>query len=223
MGLSLNLGHYSYKALRLASILLALASPFAENADAKSDFNVENVIVDAAGTDTTDARSHALEQGQAEAFKELISRRDPAKASELAGRLTQKQIAVAVRGFEVTDEKMSADHYHAIINYTFDPAQIQTLDPVTPPAAAVGPAVAGAPPAIPLRTSKAVLILPVYNEGGSAKLWQDDNKWRNLWFDAALESGGGLIVAPQGDLEDRIDVDDTNVEAGKRCDAFAHV
>ncbi|MEI6730331.1 MAG: hypothetical protein WCL30_03645, partial [Pseudomonadota bacterium] len=44
------------------------------------------------------------------------------------------------------------------------------------------------------------------------KLWQDDNKWRNAWYEAALESGGGLVVVPLGDLNDRVDIDDTNYE-----------
>jgi hypothetical protein len=62
------------------------------------------------------------------------------------------------------------------------------------------------------RKSKGVLVLPVYKEGNALKLWQDDNKWLSIWYESALESSKGLVVAPLGSLDDRVDVDDTNVD-----------
>ena len=80
--------------------------------------------------------------------------------------------------------------------------------PQTTPTPQVNPAIA---PDGHVR--KAILILPVYIEGRIKELWQDENKWRNIWYEAALESGAGLVVVPLGDLDDRVDVDDSNVDA----------
>jgi len=203
----LNLPHYSPKILLCASLLLlvcGLISP----ASAASEYGVDNVVVDAQGKDASDARAKAMTVGEKDAFSQLILRLTPSGATQILKQVTPAQVSAAVHGFTVTDEKMTADHYHATLNYTFDPRQIQALIP----APAAPPQMASSSP-VPALASKAVLVLPVYNDNGAAMLWQDENKWRNLWYEAALESGGGLVVVPQGDINDRIDVDDTNVNA----------
>jgi hypothetical protein len=216
-----NLSHYSYKTAWLASVLLAgLLSP-AQPAFAAGEYSVDNVAVDAGGSDTTDTRTKALSAGEMDAFKQLITRLAPARASEIIPKTTHPQVSVMVRGYEVLDEKMTANHYHATLRYNFDPKQIQALTYTPPPPAAAAPAPvpaaaetdqpAAAPKAASENKRKAVLVLPVSNEGTSLQLWQDENKWRSLWYDAALESGGGLVIMPLGSLDDRVDVDDTNV------------
>jgi len=217
------LPHYSYKTVLLASILLLFFAYIPMPAYAASDYSIDNIVVDADGKDTTDARTKALAQGEIEAFKQLVAQRNHAKAQEIIAKTTHPQISVMVRGFEVINEKMTATHYHATLRYNFDAGQMQALlglPASSPPSAPTPPAPAapGAPaPAAAAATDsefvhKAVLVLPVYNDGSTLKLWQDDNKWRNVWYDAALEFGGGLVIAPLGDLDDRVDVDDTNVE-----------
>ncbi len=220
--------HYSYKTTRLASLLLLVFLSLPGLAWAAGEYSVDNVVADASGKDTTDARTKALAAGENDAFKQLITRRAPAKAKDIIAKTPAREVSVMVRGFEVIDEKMTADHYHATLRYNFDPHAIQSLIGEPAPAAAAMPtapatttaATSGAQiqkpmigpmPADATPARKAVLVLPVYNEGTSLKLWQDDNKWRNVWYDAALEAGGGLVVAPLGDFDDRVDVDDSNI------------
>ena len=232
------LRHYSYKSVRLASLLLlAAALPFP--ALAASEFDVGAVAVDAAGANATEARVQAMRQGEMAAFRQIVTRRAPAHAASILTGTTPKQVAAFIRGYEVVSETMTSNHYHATVNYHFDPRGLGAWVPLDKPAvpaptapattpavaAAVAPAIAAAAPAaLPvkasaptpaaLHTSKAVLVLPVYNENASTKLlWQDENKWRNIWFESALESGGGLVIVPLGDFDDRVDVDDTNVNA----------
>lgn len=247
--------HYSRKMLLGASVLLLLFTGM-QNAHAANEYGVDNVIVDATGKDATDARTKALAEGEKSAFAQLVLRLNLPNPSQALAKVTSQQVSSTVRGFTVVEEKMTTDHYHATLNYSFDPRQIQSLfpsaeqpiaTPTTPiaatpaattaaalpasppqpatPAAAIAPATPAptqpaspvavqpaAPAAMPQPpTRKAVLVLPVYNDGNALMLWQDDNKWRSLWYDAALESGGGLVVVPLGDLDDRVDVDDTNV------------
>jgi len=202
MKLPFYLPHYSPKIFLCASALL-LFSAFFSRALAAGEYEVDNVAVDSDGKDTTDARAKALAKGEKDAFSQLILRLNPAHAAQIFTRVTPNQVSAAVRSFTIVDEKMTADHYHATLNYSFVPTQIQALVPATAPAAATTPD----------RARKAVLVLPVYAQGSGLLLWQDDNKWRNVWYDAALESGGGLVVVPLGDINDRVDVDDSNVAA----------
>jgi hypothetical protein len=207
--------HYLPRILLCASILLLFALPYGR-ANAANEYEVDNIVVDSDGKDTTDARTKALQKGEKDAFSQLILRLNPPNAAQIFAQVTPAQVNGAMRGYTVIDEKMTADHYHATLNYTFDPRQIQALAPPPPaPQPAVLP-VSPAPATSVMMTPsehKAVLILPVYSQDNALELWQDDNKWRTLWYDAALESGGGLVIVPLGDINDRVDVDDGNVNA----------
>lgn len=216
------LRHYSYKSASLASILLLLMA-LPVHALAAGEFDAAGIVIDADGTSAAEARAHAMEQGQIAAFRQIVMKRAPAHSASILTGTTPKQIAAFIRGSEIVSEKTTNHHYHATVNYHFDPKGLAAWvppDPAPQAAAATPPAAAspGKPPAAtppaPAHTSKAVLVLPVYNENASTKLlWQDENKWRNIWFESALESGGGLVIVPLGDLDDRVDVDDSNVIA----------
>lgn len=212
---SKNFHDYSYKTLLLASFLLlfmlclpesshAADTPKTPAAPATDSYSVDNVSVDSDGKDTEDARNRAIAQGEEEAFKQLVSRRDPTRANDIAAKATPADINQMVSGFEVLEEKITPNHYHAVLRYNFSPDSIRAMFPEIPQQLPVGA------DAVP--KSKAVLVLPVYREADNTlKLWQDDNKWRSVWSEAALEFGKGLVVTPQGDMNDRVDVDDTNI------------
>src|SRR5579872_5738235 len=107
---------YSQKTARLASCLLLFFACFAPQAlYAVGEFSVDKVMVDASGSDTTDARSKALAQGQTEAFKQLLQKKKPVQATEILAKTTAAQIDAMVRGYQVLDEKMTANHYHATV------------------------------------------------------------------------------------------------------------
>lgn len=206
--------HYSSKFLVYASILVLLCS-LAPHVLAAGEYSVEKVAVDTNGKDASEARTKALAMGEKDAFAQLILRLSPSHASEILAKITPKQVSAALLGYTVVEEKMTSDHYHAILTYNFNPSQIQPLIPIspppTPPPASDAASTAPAAPTPSHSERKAVLVLPVYNKGDSLQLWQDENKWRDVWYEAALESGEGLIVVPLGEMNDRVDVDDTNV------------
>lgn len=209
---------YSYKNVRLASVLLlcplmfsmvTLAEENAKPMDAMSTdlYSIDNVVVDSDGKDSDEARSKALAQGQLDAFRQLVTKRNPAKAQDIIASISTSQINQMVSGFEVLEEKISPNHYHATLRYNFSP---QNLRPLLTASDTPQPKVTDT--GADVHKSKAVLVLPVLKEGDTQKLWQDDNKWRSIWYEAALESSKGLVVMPLGDLNDRVDVNDTNVD-----------
>ena len=203
MSLLLHVPIFWYKNVLIASILLVTLPLFAASAPALEEYYVDNIIIDSDGTDTAEARAKALAQGEVDAFRQLANRLNPQKAQDIITKTTSSEITRLIRGFEVLDEKMTPTHYHASMRYTFNTAPIQQLFPDRSTALENTEA----------KKTKAVLIIPVNRDATSLKLWQEDNKWRTIWYESALVSGGGLVVAPLGDLDDRVDVDDTNVEA----------
>ena len=203
MSLSLKQDNVSYKSKLIASILLLLTAFYTLNAGAIENYAVDNVIIDSDGKDENEAKTKAMAQGEIDAFRQLATRLSPAKAQDIITKTTSSEISRLIRGFEVLEEKITPEHYHASMRYTFNVPLVHQLFP----------------DAIDQQENKeqkiikAVLIIPVSQENGALKLWQDDNKWRTIWYESALVSGGGLVVAPLGDLDDRVDIDDTNVEA----------
>jgi|GEM_PF-975838 len=206
MSLLLNVRYYSYKIAQIASILLVILLYAPLILAANDEYIVDNVTVDAEGKDPNENRDNAIAQGQTDAFRQLALRLSPSKANDIISKMTANDISHLIRGFEMVDEKITPTHYHAIIRYSFNGQDIAALFPEKEKIVEKKKLDADE------HEIKSVLVLPVYREGEQLKLWQDDNKWRNIWYESALISGGGLIIVPLGDLNDRVDVDDSNVE-----------
>lgn len=184
---------------------IAASARAAEDEPKVNGYSIENITVDADGKDIEDARSRALLAGESEAFRQFVIRVSPAKSSDIITKASAQEISNMISGFEVMEEKVTPDHYHATLRYNFIPQNINALLPDLAKAKFSSANNVE-------HQSKAVIVLPLYNEGKTLKLWQDDNKWRNIWLEAALESGGGIVVVPIGDIDDRVDIDDTNIE-----------
>ncbi len=195
---------YSYKIVWFASILLLLWSVSFSALAAHDEFSIDDIIVDSDGKDTNDARTKALSQGEVDAFRQYVGKRNPAKSADIIAKTSSSDITRLISGFEILEEKITPNHYHATLRYNFSPLAVRAMLP--PPEGQQQKEDAEH------HQSKAVLVIPVYKEGNTLKLWQDDNKWRNIWYESALEASGGIVIMPLGDLDDRVDVDDANVE-----------
>src|SRR5271155_4077701 len=98
-----NLPHYSPKILLCASVLLLLLP--ALHVSAATEYGVNNVVVDAGGQDTTDARAKAMAAGEKDAFAQLILRLSPPNAAQIFKQVSPSQVSAMVLGYTVTDEK----------------------------------------------------------------------------------------------------------------------
>ena len=172
---------------------------------ADEPYSVENITVDSDGRDTDDARTKALSGGEVDAFREFVTRRNPQHVAEIMGKAQPADITRAISGFEILEEKITPNHYHATLRYNFSP---QAVSEILPPPDTPAPK----PEAAGVGKSKAVLVIPVLKEAGEIKLWQDDNRWRSIWYAAALESGNGIVIMPLGNMDDRVDVTEANVD-----------
>lgn len=71
--------------------------------------------------------------------------------------------------------------------------------------------IVGSVPAAGVRAASdsvaALAVLPVWRDRSGALLWEDANRWRKAWGEAALEIPSGAVVVPAGDVTDAAVVD----------------
>lgn len=182
---------------------------------------VSGVRVDVTGSSTAAAREQAFTDGRRLAFGSLIDFLGVSRTQLDPSDLSDQELSRLTRGFSVEQESTTPGRYMASLSYIFRPDAVRevfqeravtTLQPAGPMedlTTTTGPGSAGAVGGQP------VLVLPVFRQGGTARLWDSPNPWREAWQNV---DGGDRFVVPFGDLEDVADVD---VEAATRGDAAA--
>ncbi|HWD58352.1 MAG TPA: DUF2066 domain-containing protein [Stellaceae bacterium] len=207
--------------LTAVALLLLLAVPRLPAA-AQDDPYTATVTIDATSDSVAKARDVARIDGARRALDAVIARLagGPDKAKGL--KLSDNQITDLVASFEVANEKMTAVRYTADYTYHFKHAEVNRA------LQSAGIAVnvpAGAPNAPPgsLATAgslagKPVVVLPIYQDGDTALLWDDPNPWREAWSARAVGTTGTLLMVPLGDVSDVAAID---ADKARRGDAAA--
>ena len=62
--------------------------------------------------------------------------------------------------------------------------------------------------------AKPVVVLPVYQTGTQAVLWEDPNPWRQAWAQRAAGAGSAKLLVPMGDVGDVRAIDAETARAG---------
>lgn len=189
-------------ALAAVCLVLAAASARAQSAPgAASVYTVANVPVDATAASADAAREAARLQGEHEAYQILLAR---LTRSSDAGHLPPASDATLndlIQGFEVANERHSAVRYLA--NYTFH----FRSDAVRQLLRGAGVPFAETP-------SKPLVVLPVFDSGGTATLWEDPNPWRAVWNERNAPAGLVPLVMPFGGAEDIAAIDAKSAISG---------
>ncbi|WP_326880580.1 DUF2066 domain-containing protein [Aliidongia sp.] len=152
-------------------------------------FVVADVPVDATAQSAVQAREAARHDGERKAFRQLLER---LTAKSDWARLPQpgdETITNLVQDFEVKNEHSSAVRYLASYTYRFSPNGVRKL-------------LRDAHLGVTELASKPVVIVPVLQAGGTAKLWDDPNPWRAAWSTADGKAGLVPWTLPAGDLAD---------------------
>src|SRR5436305_3905326 len=147
------------------------------------------VKVDATADSAAAAREIARIDGQRRALASVIERLSGASEPAKPPKLDDKAITDLVASFEVANERMSAVRYVADYTFHFRPAETRRL-------------LGNAAPTAADNSGKPVILLPVYQTGTEARLWDDPNPWRQAWDERPSASGAGRIAVPLGDAGD---------------------
>jgi hypothetical protein len=220
-------------ALLLLGAVVMRAGPAA--AQESDEAYSATVKVDATADSAGAAREMARIDGQRRALAAVIERLSGASEPAKPPKLDDKAITDLVVSFEVANEHMSAVRYVADYTFHFRPSKVRRLVRVVeaPPADSVGKSAPDKTPGdksssdsggkSPEGTGKpsvesgnrAVVILPVYQDGSNLVLWDDPNAWRMAWSQRPVVSGPGRLVLPLGDAGDLATIDAEKAGSGK--------
>ncbi len=184
----------------LLAVLIAISAP----APAADDdlFEVLDIKVDETDETAAAARDKALQIGERRAWDTLVQRFVDPQQRRLP-QFSQQEIGDAVRDFWVSGEKTSPVRYIATLNYNFKPQRVERL-------------LASRGVRFTITRSDPLVVVPVYAEDGTSKLWDDPNPWRQAWQGMRVR---GLLTlkVPQGDIGDLSTVAVEQAVAGDRA------
>jgi len=152
-------------------------------------FEIKNLAVDVKADTAATARKQALKQAERRAFYALIKRLTLSQDQERIPEFSPDEIAGYVRDFSVAREKASSVRYIARLNYRFKADEIRDL------LRAYNVPFAETP-------SRPMVVLPVYETGATAVLWDEPNPWRQQWSIKDQPQGLVPLILPLGDLSD---------------------
>src|SRR5438067_12963459 len=189
--------------------LLLLAAAGAPAWAAEDDPYSVTISVDATSDTIGKARDMARSDGQRKALGALVERLSGTKGAARLPKLDDKTLTDLVASFEVANERMSTVRYVADVTYHFRPAEVQAV------LQKAGIGLAGDGNAAP---GKSLVVLPVYQSGATAVLWDDPNPWRDAWAQqpprATAGSGAARFQVPLGDAGDIAAIDAAKARAG---------
>jgi hypothetical protein len=188
-----------------ALLLLLVAGVCSPGWAAEDDPYSVTVSVDATSDTIGKARDMARGDGQRRALAALAERLSGAKGAAKLPKIDDKALTDLVASFEVANERMSTVRYVADVTYHFRPAEVQRV------LQKAGIALGGEGGAEP---GKSVILLPVYQSGAAAVLWDDPNPWRDAWAQQPAGSGAARVRVPLGDAGDIVAIDAARARAG---------
>tara|TARA_R110002095_G_scaffold154698_2_gene134388 strand:- start:3746 stop:5008 length:1263 start_codon:yes stop_codon:yes gene_type:complete len=179
----------------LFSFFLLFVSVQAQAYD--SLFIVENVTVDVTANDSVSAQNQAFSQAQMQAFailtKRMVSEADAATVQQP----DLDTIASMIKDYEIKNEHMSAVRYVGDFTFRFNEQAVSRFFSVT------GVHYTN-------KSSKPLLVLPIFQIQGKNTIWSERNLWMQAWTRARLPIGVVPVEVPIGDLDDIGDIDDNN-------------
>jgi hypothetical protein len=179
-------------------LLFVVAAPLPAAADV---FTISDVAVDSTAETAAAAREQAIAYGQSQAIQRLWQRLVPAERLSTIPSLSAGAVTDFVRDFSVANERTSAVRYIATLEVRFRPEQVRRFLRANTIAFAE-------------TVSKPVVVVPLFAEGNSLRLWDDPNPWRRVWLDRDGEHELVPLVSPLGDLGDIAQIDAARAEAG---------
>jgi hypothetical protein len=176
-------------------------------APAPADAYTATVTVDATSDNVAKARDLARLDGARRALAMVVQNLAGGADKTKPLKLSDNDITDMVASFEVANEKMSAVRYTADYTYHFKPADVAKA--MQTAGIAINNAAAGA-----ASGGKSIVVLPVYQDGTTALLWDDPNPWRDAWAQRTPSANGVPLLVPLGDVSDLSAIDADKARTG---------
>ena len=161
-------------------------------------YTIDNIKVDVTAASAFKARNLAISEAQRQGFIQLINKIVPDQIID-AKTITDADLDFMVQDFEITHEKITAVRYVGDFKIKFSKAAVEkTL-------ARYNIVIAST-----VQELHDLVIIPLFDESGSYKLWDESNPWFQTWSQGSKEITDNNITIPVGDLDDikELSVDD---------------
>jgi Uncharacterized protein conserved in bacteria (DUF2066) len=189
----------------VAALVGLLALPSLGHAQADpAVFQVSGIEVDASAANAVAARQEALLQGQREGLDRLLRRLVPAEEHGLLPAVGALDVDRYVQNFEITDEELSSTRYLAQLTVRYQPDAVRELLGSSGLSAAE-------------TRSTPVVVLPLWQGPGGARVWPDDNPWWQAWAGNLDPERLFRLVLPLGDLGDIVALSVDQVQGRDRA------
>jgi Uncharacterized protein conserved in bacteria (DUF2066) len=179
--------------------IFAISKAWAAGPVETSVFAVQGVEVDVTDVDAATAKNKAIVDVQLKAFHQLIDQYGNADMVEKTVATEPKEIMEYLKSLSIEEERFSPGRYGGKFTVRFLPSKMGRLF---------------ADYGIKLQTDQApaTLVIPVWKENGTIKLWEE-NQWRAAWKVLAAAQGSVPIIVALGDAEDERTLTATDVVA----------
>lgn len=155
---------------------------FTMQANAREIYRVSDVAVFVEAENSNDARKIALENGEKDAYEELVKRFLDYGYMDAKPNLSDKQIDQIISRMQVKDEVITDKTYSAKLDFWFTPTKTANIFKIEHKQG------------IPTRSK--YLVLPMLIDGNDMKIWE--TKWLESWANYRKKD----LIVPIGDLDD---------------------
>jgi len=153
-------------------------------------YTIYNMEVDETSRNVATARDRALRKGQRESLMRLFRRMILTTDMDRLPEFSDLDVQDYVNGFEINNERRSSVRYIAslVVHFNRDKINDVLSNNQIPYAETLG---------------RAVSVLPVFEEGGTLRLWEKDNLWREAWQNYDMTNNLVPVDTPAPTLKNR--------------------
>ena len=154
-------------------------------------YTIYNIEVDETSRNVASARDRALRKGRRQALVSLFRRMILTTDMERLPEFSDLDVQDYVSGFEINNERRSSVRYIAslVVHFNRDKVNDVLSNNQIPFAETLG---------------RAVSVLPVFEEGGTLRLWEKDNLWREAWQNYDMTNNLVPVDTPTPTLKNRL-------------------
>lgn len=174
----------------LAVGLLLMAAMLPATAHAQSIFAVSGVPIDESAENEVAAKDTGVARAKVTAFQRLLSRLVVQQGQGDLPTPGQAEVEGLIASFSLADEKFGGGRYLATLTVRFQPIGVRRYLERNNLAYAES-------------TSSRLVVLPVFEAGETAQLWDETNAWLAAWSTLEdLNTPPVPLVIPLGDIAD---------------------
>ena len=174
----------------LALGLLLAAAMLPRTGHAQAIFAVSGVPIDESAENEVDAKETGLRKAKVAAFQQLMNRLVVQQDQARIPSVDWSTVEGLISDFSLSDEKFGGGRYLASLNVRFQPIGVRRLlesNNLT----------------YSETMSSRLVVLPVFENGGVAQLWDETNQWLSAWVSLSdLDAPPVPLAIPLGDIAD---------------------